>query len=73
MKKTELTPIDRLIVRVIKSNKKPMSTYRISKKAKLSWSTINSHCYKLMSFGILDSRIVKTKFGQKKIFWKLKE
>ena len=72
MKWDELAPIDRLIVRIIKKSKRPMSTYMISKNAKLSWSTINTHCYKLMSIGVLDSRIEETPFGQKKILWKVK-
>lgn len=68
---TELSPIDNVIIRIIKGSKKPVSTYKLAKVTKLSWSTVNSHCYKLKSFGILDMTSKKTPFGQKKMLWSI--
>ncbi len=67
--KKDLSPIDNIIVKVIKGSKKPVSTYKLAKVTKLSWSTVNSHCYKLMSFGILDMATKRTPFGQKTMLW----
>ena len=68
----ELSPIDKVIVEMIRGEKKPVSTYKLAKETKLSWSTDNSHCYKLKSFGILDMASLKTPFGQKKMLWHVK-
>jgi predicted transcriptional regulator len=73
MKGESLSPIDKLIVNTLKSVKKPQSTYRIAKDAELSWSTVNSHCYKLKSMGYLDSKVQTSKFGGKTLFWKIKK
>ncbi len=67
--KKELSPIDDAIVKTIKGARKPISTYKLAKETKLSWSTVNSHCYKLKSFGILDMMSKRTPFGQKKMLW----
>jgi predicted transcriptional regulator len=67
--KNELTAIDNEIIRRIKSARKPVSTYKLAKETKLSWSTVNSHCYKLKSFGVLDMISKRTPFGQKKMLW----
>ncbi len=67
--KNELSPIDGVIVKVIKGARRPVSTYKLAKETKLSWSTVNSHCYKLKSFGILDMTSNRTPFGQKKMLW----
>lgn len=71
--KNELSPIDKVIVNVIKGERKPVSTYKLAKETKLSWSTVNSHCYKLKSFGILEMSSKKTPFGQKKMLWNVKK
>jgi len=67
--KKELSPIDNVIVKTIKGARKPISTYKLAKETTLSWSTVNSHCYKLKSFGILDMISKRTPFGQKKMLW----
>ncbi|HDN83491.1 MAG TPA: HTH domain-containing protein [Candidatus Altiarchaeales archaeon] len=69
----DITPIDRLILTTLKSSKKPLTTYKIAKKTKLSWSTANTHCYKLKSMGLLEMNKVKNRVGQIKIFWDLKD
>ena len=71
MEEESLSPIDRLIIIALKSSKQPLSTYRIAKKANVSWSTANTHCYKLTSLGIVNRKGEKTHFGQKKVFWRL--
>ncbi|MEA3255716.1 MAG: hypothetical protein U9Q22_07785 [Candidatus Altiarchaeota archaeon] len=68
-----LAPIDRLIVITLKSRGKPLSTYELAKETKISWSTANTHCYKLKSVGLVDRRSVRSHFGQKKVFWSLIE
>ena len=68
-----MSPIDRLIVITLKSNEKPLSTYKLAKEANVSWSTVNAHCYKLKSMGLVDRRSTKSHFGQKKIFWSLND
>lgn len=63
--------IDALIMEILKNSKNPLSAYMIAKEAKISWSTANTHCYKLKSVGLVDSRSVRSHFGQKKVFWSL--
>ncbi|MBN2014253.1 MAG: hypothetical protein JW778_03645 [Candidatus Altiarchaeota archaeon] len=71
--KNELSPIDKVIVNTIRGKKKPVSTYKLAKETKLSWSTVNSHCYKLKSFGVLDMLSKETPFGQKKMLWNVRK
>ena len=68
-----LSPIDRLIIIALKSNKKPLTTYQVAKQVNLAWSTANSHCYKLKSLGIINMKTMKSSFGQKKVFWSISE
>jgi Mn-dependent DtxR family transcriptional regulator len=68
----DLTPIDKVIVEMIRGEKKPVSTYKLAKETKLSWSTVNSHCYKLKSFGILDMASHSSPFGRKKLLWNVR-
>ena len=66
-----LSPINRFNIIALNSSNQLLSTYRIAKEANLSWSTVNTHCYKLMSLGIINRESERTHFGQKKVFWKL--
>ena len=62
--------IDELIESVLKKAGKPQSTYQVAKDTGLSWSTINVHCYKLKSMGVLGGRLETAKIGQrKKLLW----
>jgi len=63
--------VDRLIRDILKKEKS-LSTYEIAKKIGISWSTANSHCYKLKSFGIIDCKDEETKLGMRRILWWLK-
>ena len=70
----ELSGVDHTIIRVLKSSSNPQSTYTIAKRAKLSWSTANTHCYKLKSLGVVKNMSKKTNIGTgKKISWWLSE
>jgi len=68
-----LDKIDQLIQNVLTEYKKPLSTYELAKTANISWSTTNAHCYKLMSFGIIDGKNEELRIGIKRIVWWLKE
>ena len=62
--------IDELIESTLKKAGKPQSTYKIAKDTGLSWSTINAHCYKLKSMGIIGGKLEVAKIGQrKKLLW----
>jgi len=65
----KLTPVDKAILNSLKNANKPLSTYKLSKISELSWSTVNTHCYKLKSMGLVDSKVQRSKFGGKKLFW----
>lgn len=71
IKMTDIDRIDELIVEVLGKSEKPISTYKLAKDAKLAWSTINIHCYKLKSMGLIEEKTVTSPVGQKKVMWKL--
>ncbi|NOR84844.1 HTH domain-containing protein [archaeon] len=62
---------DRVIVRFLEKSEKTLSTYEIAKSLNLSWATVNTHCYKLMSFGVIIGRNEEVKIGMKRIVWEL--
>lgn len=62
--------IDELIESTLKKAGNPLSTYQVAKDTGLSWSTINAHCYKLKSMGIIGGKLEVAKIGQrKKLLW----
>lgn len=62
--------IDELIEKTLKKAGNPLSTYQLAKDTELSWSTINAHCYKLKSMGIIGGKLDFKKIGQrKKLLW----
>ncbi len=64
-----LDEIDKLILDILKKNKQ-LTTYKLAKKAKLSWSTVNSHCYKLKSLNKADGKAEPARVGsRKKVIW----
>jgi predicted transcriptional regulator len=68
-----LSDIDKKIISVLKSAKAPLSTYQIAKKVSVTWPTAISHCYKLKSLEMIDSKYEESKFGSKqKVVWWLK-
>ncbi len=66
-------PIEILIIKTLKGNREPLSTYSIAKLLGVSWSTVNAHCYKLKSTGTIDGRMESSQLGQKKVVWYLEE
>lgn len=69
-----LDEVDNFIVKIIKKEGKPVSTYNIAKIGDISWATANSHCYKLKSLGVLDGKFETGKIGaRKKVIWWLKK
>jgi len=66
-------PVATVIRRILKEAKKPLSTYEIAKRAKISWSTANTHCYKLKDQGVIEGELKVAEVGSgKKMMWKLK-
>ncbi len=66
--------IDNAIIRVLKEAKEPLTTYQIAKKLGISWSTANTHCYRLKDAGKIDCEYRIARIGEsKKVYWKLKE
>jgi predicted ArsR family transcriptional regulator len=62
-----LSALEKEILRILKQ--KTLSTYQLAKELKVSWSTVNTHCYKLKSLGLVESKIEKPKFGREKVLW----
>jgi len=68
-----LSAIDKKILELLKKTKKPLSTYQIAKKSNVTWPTAISHCYKLKSLDLIQSKYEKSKFGlKKKVVWWIK-
>lgn len=65
------TSVDEFIIKTLKRSKEPLSTYSIAKHIGISWSTANTHCYKLQSMGIMRREIKRSHIGQKTMFWYL--
>ncbi|MEA3229987.1 MAG: winged helix-turn-helix domain-containing protein [archaeon] len=62
--------IDELIESTLETAGKPVSTYQLAKDTGLSWSTVNAHCYKMKSMGIVDGKFEVARIGQrKKLLW----
>lgn len=73
MTKKENVPVPVIIQKVLKESKEPLSTYEIAKKAGISWSTTNIHCYKLKDDDIIGSKLEVAAIGSgKKMLWFLK-
>ena len=65
-----LSDLDKRILSLLKKTENPLSTYQIAKKAKITWPTANSHCYKLKSMNLVESKQEKSKFGpNEKVVW----
>jgi DNA-binding CsgD family transcriptional regulator len=62
-----LSALEKEILRILKQ--KTLSTYQLAKELKVSWSTVNTHCYKLKSLGLVENTLEKPKFGREKVLW----
>ncbi len=62
------------ILKTLKESAEPVSTYELAKKLGISWSTANTHCYKLKDAGKIDKKDIVPKIGAgKKVVWFVKE
>ncbi len=66
-----MSAVDRLIVNTLDKSKRPLSTYQIGKRTKVSWSTANTHCYKLKALNRVDMEVIHNHLGQTKTLWSL--
>ena len=58
---------------ILRSADRPISTYELAKRAKVSWSTMNMHCFRLSAKGVIKGREEKAPVGLgKKMLWSLK-
>ena len=64
-----LDKVDKLIKEFLKKSSRPVSTYDIAKKLNISWSTANTHCYKLMAYGVVEGKNEEVKIGVKRVVW----
>ncbi|OYT27177.1 MAG: hypothetical protein B6U97_02215 [Candidatus Altiarchaeales archaeon ex4484_96] len=71
MREGHLSAVDKLILNVLDKSKRPLSTYQIGKRTKVSWSTANTHCYKLKALGKVDMEVVNNHLGQSKMLWRI--
>ncbi len=67
----ELDRIDDYIIDLLTKSSEPLTTYKIAKKIGIAWSTVNIHCYKLKSMGILKEKMEKPERGRRKTIWAL--
>lgn len=69
----KISIVDERILKTLRKSKVPLSTYKIAKKIDMVWSTANSHCYKLKTMKLIDSKAEESKFGAgEKIVWWIK-
>lgn len=68
---SDIDRIDELILELLMKSEHVMSTYKIAKEAKLAWSTVNIHCYKLKSLNLIEEKTTTSPIGQKKVVWKV--
>mgnify|MGYP002069622128 CR=1 FL=1 len=62
--------IDDVILEILKASAEPLSTYQVTKKLKVSWSTANTHLFKLKIEGKINSEEVNFIYGRvKKNVW----
>ncbi len=62
--------VDEVTLKILKKHKRPISTYELAKQAGISWSTANTHCYKLKSEGVIKGKLETAKIGNsKKMVW----
>ncbi len=71
MREKHLSAVDRLIVNVLNKSRGPLSTYQIGKRTKVSWSTANTHCYKLKALNRVEMEVIQNHLGQTKTLWSL--
>ena len=67
-------PVGEVVLKLLRESKVSLSTYEIAKKASISWSTANTHCYKLKDEGLIDGKLEMADVGSsKKMLWWIKK
>ncbi len=61
--------LDSLVQNVLRKSRKPISTYELAKKAGVSWSTANIHCFKLKTAGVVKNRIERKLGSRMRVVW----
>ncbi len=57
---------------ILRSVGKPISTYELAKRANVSWSTMNMHCFKLNANGVVRCKEEKANVGLgRKVMWSI--
>jgi len=64
-----LKPVEKMILSLLSSSSRPMSTYEIAKQLSLSWATVNFYCNKLRWNGLLHAEVLTSKTGSRKVIW----
>jgi predicted transcriptional regulator len=64
-----LDKVDRMIKDFLKKSSQPISTYDIAKRLNISWSTANTHCYRLMAYGVIASKNEEVRISVKRVVW----
>lgn len=64
------TKSDTAAEKILRNSQRPLSTYEIAKRARMSWSTANMHLFKLMAFGVVHGLEEDSSVGTgKKMVW----
>lgn len=69
MNSPKLSEIDENILKFLRENAEPLSTYEIAKKINVSWSTANIHLKDMQIRGIVKSREDMIKSKRRIIWW----
>jgi len=73
-KQKDNVSVSEMILKALKESSAPVSTYELAKKLGISWSTANTHCYKLKDAGKIDNKEIVQRIGAgKKVVWFMKE
>ena len=68
----KISLVDKLIINMLQKNEN-LTTYQIAKELKVSWATVNTHCYKLKAMGIIDGKFEESISGKKMVWWLTKK
>lgn len=61
--------LDSVMQDVLRKSRKPISTYELAKKAGVSWSTANIHCFKLKTAGVVKNKVEQKIGSRTRIVW----
>ncbi len=64
-----ITEVDEKIIKTLRENPKPMSTYEIAKELNISWSTANIHLKDLLLKKLVKSKEDMVKSKRRVLWW----